>query len=153
MCSNDLLRSHQFCKGADPDFVMHLVACGPVERSWEAGRSILTLEEVADRLHLIVDGDVSIGLHAPGGPPAVVQTLGSGDVLGLSWLIPPYRWAFDASAVTSARAITIDAAKLRAAMADDPVFGYAVLSRLLIAMADRLQATRFQLLDLYGPRR
>src|SRR3990172_7400119 len=144
MCSNDVLRSHQFCKDADTDFVMHLVSCGPVERSWEAGRTILTSGETADRLHLIVDGDVSIGLHTPGGPPAVVQTLGAGDALGLSWLIPPYRWAFDASAVTPTRAITIDAAKPRAAMGEDPAFGYAVLSRLLIAMADRLQATRLQ---------
>ena len=153
MCSNDILRSHPFCKGADSDFIMHLVACGPVERSWDAGRSILSSGEPADRLHLIVEGNVAIGLQAPGGPPAVIQTLGPGDVLGWSWLIPPYRWAFDGTAVTPVRAITLDAARLRAAMADDPVFGHALLSRLLVAITDRLQATRLQLLDLYGPRR
>ncbi|OFW67715.1 MAG: hypothetical protein A2Z12_01675 [Actinobacteria bacterium RBG_16_68_21] len=153
MQSNDVLRSHLFCKGADSDFIMHLAACGPVERTWEVGRSILGLGDPADRLYLIVEGDVSIELHAPGGPPTVIQTLGGGDVLGWSWIIPPYRWAFDANALTPVRALSIDAARLRTAMTDDPSFGYAMLSRLLVAIADRLQATRLQLLDLYGPRR
>jgi CRP/FNR family cyclic AMP-dependent transcriptional regulator len=153
MSSHELLRSHEFCKGADSDFIMHLVACGPVERTWEAGRPILRSGETADRLHLLIEGDVSIGFHAPGGPPAVIQTLGPGDVLGWSWLIPPYRWAFDATAVTAVRALTIDATRLRAAMAEDPVFGHALLSRLLVSITDRLQATRLQLLDVYGPRR
>lgn len=153
MGSNDVLRSHRFCKGVDDDFLMHLAACGPVERAWDAGRAILTSGGPADRLYLVVDGDLSIGLHAPGGPPAVIQTLGAGDVLGWSWLIPPYRWAFDATAVTRVRAVAIDAGRLRSAMVEDASFGYALLSRLLVAVADRLQATRLQLLDVYGPRR
>lgn len=153
MSNEEVLRSHRFTKGAEPEFVTHLITCGPVERTWEAGRPILAAGDTADRLHLIVEGDVAIGLQAPGGPPAVLQTLGPGDVLGWSWLMPPYRWAFDATAVTAVRAITLDATRLRAAMAEDPVFGHALLARLLIAIADRLQATRLQLLDLYGPRR
>ncbi len=149
----ELIRRHRFTRNADQDFVARLLTCTPVDRSWEAGHPILSAGDVADRLHLIVEGDVAIGLQAPGGPPAILQTIGPGDVLGWSWLLPPYRWTFDATAVTRVRAVTLDAARLRAAMADDPVFGHALLSRLLEAITDRLQATRLQLLDVYGPRR
>jgi len=150
---HDLIQSHRFTRNAAPEFVTWLLACSPVDRTWEAGHAILSAGDVADRLHLIVDGDVAIGLQAPGAPPATLQTIGAGDVLGWSWLLPPYRWAFDATAVTNMRALTFDAPRLRAAMADDPAFGHALLSRLLEAITDRLQATRLQLLDLYGPRR
>ncbi len=71
-----------------------------------------------------------------------VQVLGEGDVLGWSWLIPPYRWHFEAKAVDDVEAFRIDAEKIREKMAEDHDLGYELLRRFINIVVDRLQATR-----------
>jgi CRP/FNR family cyclic AMP-dependent transcriptional regulator len=82
-----------------------------------------------------------------------VGTLHGGDALGWSWMFPPYRWAFDARALSATEAIVIDGETLRESAATDHELGYHVVWRVAREMADRLQATRLQLLDVYGERR
>ena len=95
-------------------------------------------------------GRVAIELHAPGRGARVLQTVGPGEILGWSWLFPPYRWAFDARAVEEVRAVEFDGACLRKKCEADPVLGYALMKRFAGVFARRLQATRVQLLDLYA---
>jgi CRP-like cAMP-binding protein len=87
----------------------------------------------------------------PGQGRITIETIASGDVLGWSWLFPPYRWHFDAQALELTRAIAFDGACLRAKCDDDHDLGYA-LQRFARIMMQRLQATRLQLLDVYGVR-
>lgn len=68
-------------------------------------------------------------------------------------MFPPYRWAFDARALAPTEAIVIDGEKLRQCAAADHELGYQVVWRVAREMADRLQATRLQMLDVYGERR
>jgi CRP/FNR family cyclic AMP-dependent transcriptional regulator len=107
----------------------------------------------ADTFYLIRRGQVSIDVHAPGRGPVVIETRGPGDVVGWSWLVPPYRWTFDARAHDAVGAIAIDGACLRAKAQADPAFGYALLSRVSTELLAQLQATRLRLLDLYGNHR
>lgn len=98
---------------------------------------------------LIHDGCVALDLMVPGRGQVVVQTLGRGDVLGWSWLLPPYQWHFGAVAVRPTSATELDTDLLRTLADQDPRFGYALTLSLFQACVQRLQATRARLLDLY----
>lgn len=117
--------------------------------SYPAGRPLITEGQPADRCWLIRTGRVRLDAHVPGRGDVVVQTLGSGDLLGWSWLTPPYRWHFGAHTVEPVLAIEFDSARLTEFADFDPVFGRALNRMLLEAVLERLQATRARLLDLY----
>lgn len=150
--SEDALRTHRCARSLDAASLNTLETCSLGEKSWKQGEYLLTTGEVAGRCFLITAGDVAVETTPPGGVRVTLQTLHGGDVLGWSWLIPPYRWAFDARALTDVRAVALDADRLRAAAEADPRFGYALLMKIFVLVTDRLQATRLQLMDLYGPR-
>jgi CRP-like cAMP-binding protein len=71
-------------------------------------------------------------------------------VLGWSWLFPPYRWHFDARALELTRAIALDGKCLREKCEEDHDLGYELVKRVAQIIMERLQATRLQLLDVYG---
>lgn len=96
----------------------------------------------ADKFYIIRDGKVGVEIPAVAGEPLRVQTLGNGGVLGWSWLIPPYRWLFDARALTAADIIQIDGVRLREECERDPALGYPLIKRFAVLMAERLQASR-----------
>ena len=73
-----------------------------------------------------------------------------GDILGWSWLFPPYRTMFDARALGVVRTLAFDAACLRGKCEQDHTLGYELLGRFAPVMLGRLQATRLQLMDVYG---
>jgi hypothetical protein len=72
--------------------------------------------------------------------------------LGWSWLIPPYKWRFDARAIETTRAFALDGKCLRGKCDEDPRLGYELLKRIAATIAERLHATRLQMLDVYGAR-
>jgi CRP/FNR family cyclic AMP-dependent transcriptional regulator len=93
-------------------------------------------------------GRVALELHAAASRSVCIQTLDAGDVLGWSWLFPPYRWSFDARAVQDVRAICIDGECLRGKCDEDPAMGYALMQRFSRLMIQRVESARLQLLDL-----
>ena len=80
----------------------------------------------------------------------IIDTVEEGDVLGWSWLIPPYHWHFDARAIDLTRAIALDGKCLRTKCEEDHNLGYELLKRFSHIIEQRLQATRIRLLDVYG---
>lgn len=102
----------------------------------------------ANRFWLIRSGQVALDFHAPGRGLVVIETLGMGDILGWSWLFPPYRWTFGAVTLVPGEAFELDGPAVRARLEADPQLGYEVTRRFLAVAANRLQATRFRLLDL-----
>lgn len=113
------------------------------------GQRVFCEGEQAEGCWLLHDGRVALDVFIPGRGLVVVQTLGHGDVLGWSWLVPPYRWHFGATATERTTATVLDTGQLRALADKDPAFGYALATTLFAAMLQRLQATRARLLDLY----
>jgi CRP-like cAMP-binding protein len=99
---------------------------------------------------LIQTGQVALQSEVPGRGPVTVHTLGPGDMLGWSWLVPPHHWHFTAVARTPVSALVLDTAALRGLADRDPALGYPLLLGVLEAALSRLQATRWRLLDLYG---
>jgi CRP-like cAMP-binding protein len=106
--------------------------------------------EPADRFYLIRTGRVAIEVFVPGKAPIIVETLSGGDLMGWSWLVPPFRCSFDARAVELSRLISLDAACLRGKMEQDPVLGYELYKRFSPVIAARVAAARRQMIDMYG---
>ncbi|MBX9634210.1 MAG: cyclic nucleotide-binding domain-containing protein, partial [Magnetospirillum sp.] len=127
-----------------------LIGCAANER-YAAGEHLFREGGEANKFFLIRAGTVAVEVDAPVKKAIVLETLGEGDVLGWSWMVPPYRTSFAARARDPVRALSFDAKCLRRKMEDDPALGYAVMRRFLPVMAHRLSAARLQMLDLYGP--
>lgn len=144
-----VLQEHIFFEGLKPEYVELLVECASNVR-FEANQLIFRQGEHADRFYLLRQGKVAIEISAPGQPAIVVKTLTDHDVIGWSWLFPPYCWQFDARAVELTRAIALDGRCLRGKCEADPVLGYELMKRFSSIMLETLQATRLQLLDLYS---
>jgi hypothetical protein len=79
-----------------------------------------------------------------------IQTVPQGEIVGVSWLIPPWRWTYDARALDDIRAIAINAACLRQKCDADHDLGYDMMKRFMPVLIQRLQATRLQIIDVYG---
>jgi len=144
-----VLVEHPLLKGCQPKYIQLLVGCASNVR-FDAGETILRQGEEANLLYLIRQGKVALEIPDSARGPIIVQTLGEGDVLGWSWAITPYRWHFDARAVELTRAIALDGKCLRDKCELDHDLGYEVMRRVTHLMEHRLQATRLQLLDVYG---
>jgi CRP/FNR family transcriptional regulator, cyclic AMP receptor protein len=100
----------------------------------------------AARFWLIQSGHVSLDMQVPGEGPVTIDTIRIGELLGVSWLFPPYRWSFGAVCVGPVEAFEFDAAAVRDYCAADPVFGYEFSRRLIPVLATRLQGTRAKLI-------
>ena len=143
------LAGHTFLHGmTDGHLAMLSRLCwvAPVRR----GHLFFTEGDTAHRFWLICSGHVALDLHAPGGRELIVETLGQGDLLGLSWLVPPYQWQFSAAAVHDTTTFEFNADAVRAACESDAGLGYGLLQRVMAAASSRLHATRVRILDLYG---
>ena len=154
MADNDgirlLLKEAAFFQDFD-DAALELIVPHVTGRDFEAGRYILRDGESADSFHLLRHGTVAIELAVPPRGRLVLQTLADGDLLGWSWLVPPYRWSFDARAVSPVRCLSFDARQLRTLMERNHDLGYALLQRYVRVMAARVTAARLQMLDIYTP--
>jgi CRP-like cAMP-binding protein len=146
-----ILAQHPFLKELEPRHLKILVGCASNVRL-NAGQILFHESEEANQFYMIRQGKVAIEILAPELGPITVQTLGEGDVLGWSWLIPPYRWRFSARAVELTRAIALDGKCLRQKSEEDHDLGYELLKRFSGIIVERLEATRLQLLDVYKTR-
>lgn len=143
------LKDHAFFRGLSEQDLKLLAGCGR-NVVFKPDEMIFKLDGPADHFHVIRSGRVAVELPAPQGGAITVQTVGEGDVLGWSWIMPPYRWMFDARAVEQTRAIALDGRYLRGKCEAEPRLGYELMKRFAHVMTNRLKATRLQLLDLYG---
>jgi len=143
------LREHPFFAGMD-DAYRKLVAGCAANAVFHAGEYIYREDDPADKFYLIRHGRVALEVHVPAKTPIIVETLKGDDLMGWSWLVPPYRANFDARAQELTRLVSLDAACLRGKMEKDSALGYELHKRFAPVVAARLAAARRQLIDLYG---
>ena len=146
-----ILAEHPFFAGFSVEHSQLVTDCARNHR-YDAGEYLFREGGPANEFFLIRHGQVALEIVSPGHTPIVFATLGEGEVVGASWLVPPYRWMFDARAVVLTRAIGIDAACLRGKCEADHDLGYEMMKRFLPILVQRLHATRLQILDVYGKR-
>jgi CRP/FNR family transcriptional regulator, cyclic AMP receptor protein len=129
---------------------LQLIAGCAVNQRFAAGSYLFHEGHPADRFYLIRQGSIALEVSVPGHGSHVLETLGEGEVVGWSWLFEPYRWQFDGRAVSSTGVLAFDGACLRGKCDSDHELGYELMRRFAASMVERLQATRLQLLDVYG---
>jgi CRP/FNR family transcriptional regulator, cyclic AMP receptor protein len=144
-----ILCEHRFFHGLDKSFLDLAIGCARNAR-FEAGQFIFHEGAAAEQFYLLREGRVALQVSAPGRGAAIFLTIGPGEVFGVNWLVPPYRWVYDARALEDARVIAMDARCLRSKCEADRNLGYEILKRLMPVLIERLHETRLQFLDLYG---
>ncbi|WP_149184648.1 cyclic nucleotide-binding domain-containing protein [Streptomyces sp. TRM49041] len=120
--------------------------------AFTAGSRLFEEGRPADRFWVVRTGTVALDTHIPGRSAVVVETVGAGELVGWSWLVPPHEWRLGASATTAVRAWQFDASGVRDLCSRDPVLGQALALYVAGVVGHRLEATRTRLLDLYAPR-
>ena len=149
MTLEPLLRDHPFLKDLEPEYLALLAGCATNVR-FGAGSFLFREGGAADRCFLIREGKIALEIAAPGHGAIIVQTLAAGDVAGFSWLLEPHQWQFDGRAVEPVHAFALDGTCLRGKCAEDPRLGFELTQLFARLAIQRLQATRLQLLDVYG---
>jgi CRP-like cAMP-binding protein len=145
-----ILRSLPFFSGMKDEHVATVAGCAK-NCSFDPGATIFHQGEDADFVYVIRSGKVAVDVDVVTEGPVTIQTLESDEVLGWSWLIPPYVWNFSARAVEPVHALALDGRCLRGKCDADSDLGYDLLKRFAEVIVMRLRATRLQLMDMYGP--
>jgi CRP-like cAMP-binding protein len=145
----ELIREHSFFAGMDPTHLRIIAGCAS-NVTFNADECIFRGGERANHFYIIRQGVVAIEAHDSKRGRISIQTINENDVLGWSWLFPPYRWHFDARTVTAVRATAFDGKCLREKCNADHDLGFELMERFAGIMMERLQATRMQVMDIYG---
>lgn len=117
---------------------------------FEVGDYLMREGDPADVFYVLRSGTVAIQTPVPQRGAVTLETLQVGDLLGWSWLFPPYRTAFDACAVDRTHTLLFDGACLRGKCDADPALGYDLFKLFAGVVIQRLENTRLQMLDVYG---
>lgn len=144
-----MLAAHPFTKGLTEDEIEALTDFARLE-DFESGDRIFEPGSDADTFYLIRSGLVALEVETGGVVARTIQQIAEGTALGWSWLFPPFRWQFAAVAKSPVRTISFGSAALRDHFEANPTCGYHVLSKVAEVMADRLHATRRQVINLAG---
>jgi CRP-like cAMP-binding protein len=144
-----LVAEHPFFKDMPASYQALIAGCGRNVR-FNPGHLLAKTGDPANTFFALRHGRTSIELHSAERGALILQTLEAGDIVGWSWLFPPYQWKFDVRAVEEVRAISFDGACLRDKCQRDPAMGYAFMKRFAEVFMQRLEAARLQLLDVYG---
>jgi len=148
MSIEESIKRHSFFKDIGMGLDVSSIAKHAQHTTFEADHFIFREGDDADAFYLITHGKVSLELSTAHRGRIIIQTLDEDDVLGISWLFPPYKWHFDARALTLTRLIKIDAVQMRRICEEDNRLGYRVVSKLASIVMRRLQAVRLQLVEM-----
>jgi CRP-like cAMP-binding protein len=141
----ETIAAHPFFRDMKPEY-RDILASGTTEMTFKPGQILFREGDPANQFYLIQSGRIALEAHGPSNGTVVVQRLGVGEVLGWSWLFPPFMWHFQARAEEPTKAIVLSGAHLLVAAERDREFGYELMKRVAQVVIQRLQATRKQLL-------
>ena len=144
-----IVSEHPFFKGLEEQHIQLIVGCAKNVR-FDEGEIVFHEGDPAEQFYFSREGLVAVELMIPQRGFATLQTVSEGEVLGWSWLLAPYRWRFGARTLQPTRALAFDGKCLRGKCEEDHDLGYELLKRFTNVVTERLEATRLQLLDLYG---
>ena len=148
--TEDYLSTHTFFSGLD-DSYRKFLSNSVTELQIKKGGVLFKQGDRADKFYLLRKGQVSVQVPALMGPSLEIQTLGEDQVLGWSWLIPPYRWIFLARAEEDSELLEFDGGAILARCEEDPKFGYELFKCFAALMSERLGAARQKMMDQWDP--
>lgn len=140
------LAGHPFLAGIAPELLEELTDCARMVR-YTPGHYLGRDGQDAEAFYLLRSGRVAMEMASGRNHPTQVQTLGPGEAVGWSWLVPPHWWKFSARVVEPVQAIELDGPALRQKCEANPRLGFVIARQLLGVVAARLASTRGQLLE------
>lgn len=143
--------AHPFFLGMSEHHIRLLADCA-IRSNFEADQVIFREGEMANRFYLIERGKIALESSTLG-EAVQIDEIGDGDLLGWSWLFPPYAWHFTARALERTTAIFFYGTVLRDYCEKDHSLGFELFKRMSIVMLRRLQAARQKLLNARQPHR
>ena len=143
----EAITEHAFFQGMKAEHVAVLTE-GAKTAKFKAGDVLFREREPANQFYLIESGKVALEAHEPADGTMPIQTLRAGEVLGWSWLFPPFFWHFQARAMEPTNVIILNGAHLLVCAERNHDFGYELMKRMAKVVIHRLQATRRKLLAL-----
>ncbi|NNE08015.1 MAG: cyclic nucleotide-binding domain-containing protein [Gemmatimonadetes bacterium] len=143
------LAKHSFFSGLDPADIEEIAGCAK-NAAFKAGEYLFKQGENAEFFFVLREGHVVVEVPTARGHSIEISSLGENQILGWSWLMPPYKYQFDCRALKQTKVLEIDGRCLRGKCESNPRLGYELIKRFARVMTNRLQETRLQLLDLYG---
>ena len=145
----DLLRHHPLIEGLEDEIVDLIAGCAK-NVVYQANAYLFREGEHAEQFYLVRHGTVALEMFLPGRGPHTFLTVKSGEIVGSAWLIPPYRWTYDARAVELTRAISFECKCLLDKCEADHHVGYEMMKRFIPPLLERLQMAQLQTADVYG---
>jgi CRP/FNR family transcriptional regulator, cyclic AMP receptor protein len=136
--------AHPFVSGMSKHHIHLLAECAMRSHS-KAGQVIFREGESANCFYLIEHGKVALESSTLG-EPVRIEEIGDGDLLGWSWLFPPYAWHFSARALEDTTVVFFYGTVLREYYEKDHSLGFELFKRMSAVMLRRLQAARQKLL-------
>ena len=136
--------------GLDQPYLELVAGCAS-NIGFSAGEYLFREGDPADTFYLVRHGRVTLETFVPGRGAVTIETIDDGRGGRLVVALPaiPLALRRAGARLWSAR-VVFDGACLRGKIDTDKVFGYELLNRFSPIMVERLQATRLQLLDVYG---
>jgi CRP/FNR family transcriptional regulator, cyclic AMP receptor protein len=143
-----LIQSHPVFRDLNQNYIKLIVGCAS-NAVFNKEQFVFKEGDRANQFYLIRHGHIIIETYSEKGEAIGIQSVSDGDVLGWSWMVPPYKWHFNAKVIEQSRLIVIDGQCLRDKFERDHDLGYAMMKIFMDIITNRLEATRLQLLDIY----
>lgn len=134
--------------GLSPD-TLRFLETNAIEAEFAANEVVFEEDDPADTFYVVEEGRIALEVELPSRGLVVIETLGGGELLGVSWLFPPAHWNWRARALVPTRAVGFDAAAVRGRCDEDIHLALHVYETVAAAAVRRLHATRLRLLDIY----
>ena len=144
------LAAQRFLHGMRPG-QLDALAEAAAEVVFPAGHRIFDEGDNADHFWLIQSGYVVLDVQVPGEGLAIVGKVGIGELLGWSWLLPPYQWTLGAACATEVKAFEFNALAIRERCAADPALRDELTQRLFRVVTGRLINTKTRLVTRSTP--
>lgn len=145
------LEKQDFFAGLEQEY-LEFLAENAEEQEVAADEVLFRYDDKAGNFYVVVEGDITLEVAALEGPSLKLQEVGPGEVIGWSWLIPPYRWNFQGRAQKATTVYAFDGKAIRKRCEEDCDFGYAVLKRFSELMSARLAFARQRMIDVWQVR-
>lgn len=143
----EAVAAHRFVAGMKPEHLKRLLDVAMFKR-FKRDEILFREGDPANRFYLVCQGQIALESGRDAEAASLIQWIGANEVLGWSWLFPPYYWHFSARVVEPGTAIFFYGTRLRQQCDDDPAFGYDLMKRVAAIVIERLQATRRKLAQL-----
>jgi CRP-like cAMP-binding protein len=144
----EMLESLRFLHGLAPAHLQHIASIAEL-RELPGGMVVFREGERSGFVYVVLEGRVALEVHVPGRGQATLHTIGPGELLGWSPIFTQGPMTATARAVGPCRLVALNAPQLLALAEHEPRFGMELMRRTAAALAQRLGATRLQMLDVY----